>query len=175
MAEKKRKDATRIERVFSAGGAVYKKTNSKIVWLITRSNPNSLYPQDVWRLPKGWLDDLDNGKRPGPLASGKQKAAQEAIERAAKREVAEEGGVEAKIVDKLETEKLFYTNSEKKTLKFITYFLLRWVRDLPEGPGEETSEIKWLPFEKARKLLSYSGEKKILDKAKNKLRKKGLI
>ncbi len=52
-------------------------------------------------------------------------------------------------------------------MKFVTFYLMEWVEDLLEGPGFETSEVVWLPYDEARKTLTHSGEKKVLDKAKS--------
>jgi 8-oxo-dGTP pyrophosphatase MutT (NUDIX family) len=157
---------------FSAGGVVYKnlklKTkNSKVVWLVTKSTPSYEYPKPVWRLPKGWLDDKNGGVLPGTLASGEKKANQTQTCDAALREVKEEAGIKAKIVQKVGTERFFYFNKNKeRVLKFVTFYLMEWVSDLKEGPSFETSEIAWLPFDKALGKLTHSGEKKILKKAK---------
>jgi hypothetical protein len=43
---------------------------------------------------------------------------------------------------------------------------MEWVKDVPEGHDQETSEIAWMSFEEAYKKLSFSGEKLILKKAK---------
>lgn len=139
------KKESRVIREFSSGGVVYKKDK----WLVTRSAPSEIYPKSVWRLPKGWVDK------------------DESAEEAALREVKEEGGVEAKVIKKIETVKYFFTTPNKdKVLKFVTFYLMEWIRDLPEGFGEETSEIAWLPFDQAVKRLTYSGEKQILKEAK---------
>lgn len=101
------------------------------------------------------------------MASGKVRADEESLQKAAMREVEEEGGVEAKIVKKIGTEKYFYNAPDKgRILKFVTFYLMEYTGDLPEGYEEETSEIAWLPFEKAYKKLSFSGEKQILKKAR---------
>jgi len=42
---------------------------------------------------------------------------------------------------------------------------MRWIKDMHQGPGFETEKVEWLEFEKARKKLSFSGEKKFLDQA----------
>jgi len=115
----------------------------------------------VWRLPKGHLDDDMTGKNPGPLTLGKKRATEEQIREAALREVKEEGGVLANIMKKIVTDKFFFILKGEKVLKFVTYYLMEWIKDLSEGPGFETSEVAWLPFKKARERLSYSGEKKI--------------
>ena len=156
---------TPLAREFSAGGVVFKKGSKKSLWLVAKSAPSDLYPESYWRLPKGRLDDLD-GDKPGPLARGERRASEEEIQKAALKEVQEEGGVDAKVVSKIGTEKYFFTLSGKRILKFVTFYLMEWKVDLTEGPGDETEETLWLSFEEARKILEHSGEKKILDKAR---------
>lgn len=163
--------AKSLKREFSAGGVVFKKLKAKssklkILWLVTKSSPSELVSKSVWRLPKGRLDDEDGGRQSGPLASGVRKATEEEIQRAALKEVKEEGGVDAKIVRKIGTERYFFTWQGEKILKFVTFYLMQYIRDLPEGHDEETEQIAWLPYEDARKKLSYSSERKVLDKAK---------
>ena len=51
-------------------------------------------------------------------------------------------------------------------MKFVTFYLMEWQKDLPEGHDTETSEVAWLPYDEAYKKLSFSGEKQILKKAK---------
>ena len=104
----------------------------------------------MWRLPKGHVDG------------------EESTEQAAVREVKEEAGIEAKIIKKIETIKYFYRHPEKgDILKFVTFYLMKYVKDLPEGHDDETSEVAWLSFDEALKTLSFSGEKQILKKAKD--------
>lgn len=160
-----------MKRQFSAGGVVYKVADSgSVEWLITRSIPSKQFPKAVWRLPKGWLDDNNGGKHPGELGSGVKKATEEEIQSAALREVREEAGVEAKIIKKLKTERYFLTIDGERILKFATFYLMKFSKDLPEGfSKDETSEVAWLEFERARERLSYLREKKILDKAKETL------
>lgn len=155
-----------ITREFSSGGAVFRKFDGEVKWLVAASIPSKLFPKVVWRLQKGWIDNKSHHV-PGPMASGKVKADEESLQKAALREVAEEGGVEAKIIQKIGSEKIFFKHPARGLiLKFVTYYLMEWQRDLPEGHDDETSEIAWLRYEDARKRLGYSGEKKILDKAK---------
>jgi len=165
-----------VIREFSSGGVVYKeiknqKGEDKVFWLLTKSKPSKLFPKSVWRLPKGWLDDVDDGKKPGPLASGKIKATEEDLQEAAIREVREEGGIEAEIISKLGTEKYFLTISDKKILKFVTFYLMKWKHNLSEGFGFETESVEWLPYKDVYEKLSYPGEKRVLEKAKETLGK----
>ena len=149
---------------FSSGGAIYKKIGDKIFWLITLSSPSQAYPKTIWRLPKGWLDDEDND--PGPLARGERKANEEDLRKAAMREVAEEAGVKTEIIKKIGTQKVFFSKSGDKYIKFITFYLMEWKKDIPEGPGFETSKIEWLPLDVALDKLKHKSEKEVLLKAK---------
>lgn len=148
-------------REFSSGGVVFK--NDK--WLVAASMPSKLFPNIVWRLPKGWLDDAAPGV-PGPMASGKVRATEEILQKTAIREVGEEAGIEAKIIKKIGTQKFFYTHPARgKIFKFVTMYLMEYLRDLPQGFDEETSEVRWLPYDEAYKLLSIPREKDVLKEA----------
>ena len=155
----------KVKREFSAGGVVFKKERNKILWLVAKSTPNKKYPGEFWRLPKGWLDDEDGRVYPGPLAKGERKATEEEIRKSALREVGEEGGVEAETVKKIETVKYFTKTIQGPVLKFVTFYLMRWLRDLPEGYDHETDKIAWLPLEEAEEKLSREREREILRKA----------
>ena len=131
-------------RAFSAGGVVFRNN----LWLVTKSSVSEKFPTSVWRLPKGTIDGKDSP------------------EETALREVEEEGGVKAKIIKKIGTEKYFFNFDGKKYLKFVTFYLMKWEKDLPEGFGFETAEIDWLAYEEAYERLTYQGEKEVLRKAK---------
>ena len=157
----------KISREFSAGGVVFKKEKNRFLWLVTEAAvlPKSLFPAGTWRLPKGWLDNA--GKTiPGLLASGKNRATEEELQNAALREVSEEGGVEAKIIKKIGTVNFPFNSIRGRVIKFVTFYLMEWVKDLPEGTDFETSEVAWLSFEEAYKKLTYQGEKEVLKKAR---------
>jgi 8-oxo-dGTP pyrophosphatase MutT (NUDIX family) len=154
-----------MDRQFSSGGVVYKKDKESVLWLVTKSTPSDLFPDPVWRLPKGWIDN-DAPDTPGPMASGRIKADEDSLQTAGLREVSEEGGIQAKIVTKIGTSKYFMKLPQGRIMKFVTFYLMEWISDLPEGHDEETSEVAWLPFEEAKKQLSFSEEKQILVKAK---------
>lgn len=161
-----------MNREFSAGGVVFKKWKVesgkfKILWLVTKQAnlPRSSHPPGIWRLPKGWLDDRED-MVPGPLARGEKRASEKQLRKTALKEVREEGGVEAKIIDKIGTIKFFFTSTRGRVLKFATFYLMEWQKDLAGGHDFETERVEWLPYVDARKRLTYSSEKKILDEAK---------
>ncbi len=138
-----------MKREFSAGGLVYKKQSGQILWLIRRPTPNPEYRGNLgWSFPKGWVDE------------------REELEAAAVREVREEGGVVAKIMAKLPTLKIFFTDQNgEKVMKLITYFVMEYESDAPEGHGWETAETKWVTLDEAQKLLTFKNERELLEKA----------
>ena len=118
------------------------------LWLIRRPTPNPEYRGNLgWSFPKGWVDEGEN------------------LEEAAMREVREEGGVEAKVIKKLRTLKVFFKDKGELVMKFITYFVMEYELDVPGGFGEETAETKWVTEEEAIELLAHKNERELLHKA----------
>jgi 8-oxo-dGTP pyrophosphatase MutT (NUDIX family) len=142
-----------MNREFSAGGVVFKVDKETTFWLIRRSKPSTLYPEeDRWTLPKGWLEK------------------DEKPEQAALREVEEEAWVKARVVEKLIDQRLVYTpRGGEKTFKINTYYLMEYLENSSASTDSETAEATWLPYTEARKKLVYSGEKKVLDLAREKV------
>lgn len=156
-----------IKRIFASGGVVYKNSNRRVLWLVAQNSPSKDFPKIVWRLPKGRLDDEVGEDKPGPMARGEIKATELEIQKSAVREIGEEGGVDVRVVKKIGTEKYFYDSKQGfRIFEIVTFYLAKWLSDLKDGYGFETSEVLWLPYEDARQKLSYSGERKVLDKAK---------
>jgi len=140
-----------MKRQFSAGGLVYKNQDGVQHWLVRRPRGSGNYRGNLgWGWPKGWID------------------AGEKTEEAALREVGEEGGVKARIVGKLPTVKIFFTDENKdKIMKFISYFVMEFEKELPEGFGWETEEVKWMTAEQAGKELAFKSDKELLKKAED--------
>ena len=136
-----------MKREFSAGGLVYKKQKRVVLWLVRRPKANPEYKGNLgWGFPKGWID---KGEK---------------LEGAAVREVREEGGVETRIIKKLPTLKIFFTDQNReKVMKFVTYFVMEWTGDVPEGFGWETEEVKWVTKEEAMKMLIHKNERELLE------------
>lgn len=156
----------KVTREFSSGGVVYKKEGNKILWLVRKTAASELFPKQFWMLPKGRIDDTGEDT-PGPMASGQIRADEDSLQKAAVKEVSEEGGVEAAIINKIETIKYSFIHpTVGKVLKFVTFYLMIWKRNLPRGFDNETAEIAWLSFEEAYEKLSFKQEKSVLKKAK---------
>ncbi|MBI3109572.1 NUDIX hydrolase [Candidatus Daviesbacteria bacterium] len=128
-----------MKREFSAGGIVFNKAGQV---LLTKHSRNH-----HWSFPKGLID-------PGQTS-----------EQAALREVKEEGGVEAKILDKVGYSKYVYTLNREKIFKIVTYFLMKYVSGSPEDHDWEMEEAGWYEVEEALKKLTFSQDKTLLKKA----------
>ena len=112
-------------------------------------------PEGTWALPKGLIDDGE-------------KAAATAV-----REVAEETGVEGRIVEKLGDVRYVYTWAGERVFKIVSFFLLRAGRgrigELPPEHAHEVAEARWLPLADAPRLLAYKGEREMAQKALERL------
>jgi ADP-ribose pyrophosphatase YjhB (NUDIX family) len=131
----------------SAGGIVYKKLKSNVVWLIGQHSKHK-----GWGFPKGFIGD--NFK-------------DETMETAALREVEEEGGVKAKIVDDKKTIKMEYLYRFKGTLviKTVYYYLMEYVSGDPKNHDWEMSDAKFVSADQVRKTLSYKSDREAFEKA----------
>ena len=130
-----------MRREFSAGGVVIK--DKKEVLLIKN-------PSNVWTFPKGHIE------------KGETK------EQAALREVKEETNIDAEIVDYLGEISYFFTWGGVKIYKTVYFFLMKYIAGIPV-PSWEVKDARFFPFERAKKLLKYKGDKLIFEKALEKL------
>jgi 8-oxo-dGTP pyrophosphatase MutT (NUDIX family) len=136
-----------MRREFSAGGVVIRRVRGE--WRLAAIRPAG--KENVWALPKG-------------LIGSSESAADTAV-----REVAEETGVEGRLVEKLGDVRYVYTWRGERVFKVVSFFLIRYVRgrlgDIPGGFRHEVAETRWLPLEEAPRLLSYKGEREMAGKA----------
>ena len=152
----------KIAREFSAGGVVVRQRADQ--WWMVAIQPSARQAADnkavkekgkaVWALPKGIID-------PG------ERAAETAI-----REVREETGVNAELVQKLGDVKYIYLRNwgdGARVFKVVSFFLLRYVSgrigDLPPETRHEVARVKWIPLEAAPRLLTFKGDRQMAQKA----------
>ena len=123
-------------------------------WVIAAIRPAGKEP-GVWALPKG---NIGRGEKADATAL---------------REVAEETGVEAKLVEKLGDVRYVYTWDGERIFKVVSFFLLRYstgrLGDLPPATPHEVDETRWLPLDDAPRLLAYKGEREMAEKAISRL------
>ncbi len=128
-----------MKREFSAGGIVF---NDKGQVLLTKHSQNK-----HWSFPKGLID-------PGQTS-----------QEAAIREVREEGGIKAEIVDKVGYSKYVYTLNGEKIFKVVTYFLMRYKAGDIKDHDWEVEEAGWFEPAAALKQLTFTQDKGLLKKA----------
>jgi ADP-ribose pyrophosphatase YjhB (NUDIX family) len=137
-----------VRREFSAGGVLVRRLRGD--WVMAAIRPGGKEP-GVWALPKGLIAD---GERP---------------ETTALREVAEETGIEGRIMGKLGDIRYVYTWAGERVFKVVSFYLLRYSRgrlgDLPPATAHEVAEARWLPLAEAPRLLTYRGEREMAEKA----------
>lgn len=128
-----------MKREFSAGGIVF---NNKEQVLLTKHSQNK-----HWGFPKGWIDKGETSKD------------------AALREVREEGGVEAEILDKVGESRYVYTLHGERIFKVVTIFLMKYISGDPKDHDSEVEEAGWFDSKKAMETLSFPNDRKLLEKA----------
>ena len=128
----------------SAGGIIFKKESNHLYILVTQHSGHH-----GWIFPKGWIDKGED------------------VETTALREVREEGGVEAKILEELPSVEYFYQNAGNKVKKKVTYFLMEYVSGDIVDHDWEVEDSEWVPIEKVDKKLSFKSDRQVFQKAKN--------
>ena len=137
-----------MRREFSAGGVAIRRLRGE--WVFAAIRPGGKKP-GVWALPKGLIDE---GERP---------------EQTALREVAEETGIEARLVTKLGDVRYVYTWKGERIFKVVSFYLLRYeagkLGHVAKEYAHEVADVQWLPLDEAPRLLAYTGERDIARQA----------
>lgn len=131
----------KYKKEVSAGGIVFKKDKGTVLWLITQHSQHK-----GWSFPKGLVGEEDKN---------------ESMETAALREVQEEGGIKAKIIDNdpVETAYKYQTGGGFLVDKTVYYFLMEYVSGDPKDHDWEVSEAKFVTTEEILKTLSFKADK----------------
>jgi len=139
---------TRFEH--SAGGVLSRGAGEglEVVLAARRRRSGEL----VWGLPKGLVE------------AGEEPAA------AALREVREETGLEAVISESLGDISYFYVWEGERVRKKVTFFLMAPTGGDLSLHDDEMEEVRWFPFERARRSASFASEREILERAATALR-----
>lgn len=135
-----------FKKEVSAGGIVFKKERDTIVWLITQHSQHK-----GWGFPKGLIGDTVRN---------------EPMEVAALREVREEGGIEAKIINPTPIEVHYkYKFQNFLVEKSVHFFLMEYVSGDPKDHDWEVQEARFVPEEEVLETLTYKTEKEAFEKA----------
>jgi 8-oxo-dGTP pyrophosphatase MutT (NUDIX family) len=134
-----------VIREFSAGGVVVRRMEERPFVVVVRVR------DDILSLPKGHPD------------GGESAAA------AARREVREETGVEAELVEKLGDIRYWYAREGKRVMKIVAFFLFRYSSGDVADHDHEVEEALWIPLEEAPERLAYQGEREMAESALSRL------
>jgi 8-oxo-dGTP pyrophosphatase MutT (NUDIX family) len=131
------------KREVSAGGVVLHEGRVLVIVPARRAADGSL----VLGLPKGHLDG------------------EETAEQAATREVLEETGVRAELVQPLGEVRYWYVREGRRISKSVHFFLFSFLDGDVADHDDEVLEARWLTVEQAREKLTYPGERGMLERA----------
>jgi 8-oxo-dGTP pyrophosphatase MutT (NUDIX family) len=129
-------------REFSAGGVVVRRFRGRPFMAAVRVKGGT-----VLALPKGHID-------PGESAA-----------QAAEREVREETGVHATLVEKLGDVRYWYQREGQRVLKVVSFFLFRYRSGSVRDHDHEVDSAEWVPLDAAPGLLAYRGEREMAELA----------
>ena len=136
---------------FSAGGVVYKKNEKEDLEILL------IRVKNRWSFPKG---NIERG---------------EPKDEAALREVKEETGVDAEIIEYLGEVDYWYSMDLYRIHKFVYYYLMRYKGGKITPQKEEIDEAKFFSINEVENILTYPTDKKIFERAVEALKKKGEI
>jgi 8-oxo-dGTP pyrophosphatase MutT (NUDIX family) len=122
---------------FSAGGVVVRHVDGRLLVAVVRVR------DQILALPKGH-------------AFGEESA-----EQAAQREVREETGLEAELVEKLGDISYRYARDGVRVNKVVAFFLFRYRSGSVEDHDHEVEEALWIPLTEAPERLAYKAEREI--------------
>jgi len=134
---------TRVER--SAGGVVYRVDGEEIA--IALASRRTRRGDLAWGLPKGLIEPEE-----GPSAT-------------AVREVREETGLDAEIVEDLGDISYVYVWDEVRVRKSVRFFLMRATGGDISKHDHEMEEVRWFPLDETPRTASFKSEREILARA----------
>ncbi len=128
---------------FSAGGVVVSEGQVITIVPVKRAAEG----RRVRGLPKGHLDG------------------DETPEEAARREVAEETGVDAELLEQLGDVEYRYDRRGRAINKVVRFFLFAYRSGDVADHDHEIEEARWMPLEQAAEALTYAGEREMVRRA----------
>src|SRR5947209_13640655 len=120
---------------FSAGGVVVRDRDVIVIVPVRRSGRGT----KVLALPKGHPDGS------------------ETAEEAATREVCEETGVDAELIDKLGDVRYSYERNGRRIAKRVSFFLFEYRSGDVADHDHEIEDARWMPLREAAQALRYEG------------------
>ena len=147
MTQPRWSDTSTDRTEFSAGGVVVRGREVIVIVPVKRD----AHGNRVLGLPKGHPDG------------------DETAEAAATREVAEETGVHADLIEKLGEVCYSYERRGRRIAKTVVFFLFEYRSGDLADHDHEIEEARWMPLEEAAHALSYEGEREMVTRALSRL------
>lgn len=142
-------ETNKPNREYSAGGIVYKKQNDQLLILLIRTSGTTAQERDnVWTFPKGHINEGESD------------------EIAAIREVREESGVNAKIIQNLGKSQYSFISHKQKIDKMVSWYIMEYISGSIDDHDDEVAEVKWLDINEVSAQLIYQLDKDNLEKVK---------
>jgi 8-oxo-dGTP pyrophosphatase MutT (NUDIX family) len=138
---------TKPRTEFSAGGVVIRDGHVVVIVPVKRAADGC----PVLGLPKGHPD-------PG-----------ETPEEAAEREILEETGIRARLIEKLGDVRYQYERKGRPVTKTVAFYLFEYCSGDVADHDHEVEEARWMPLEEAVEALTYDGEREIVARALSRL------
>ena len=132
----------------SAGGIVFDKRDGQIFIIVTQHSQHH-----GWVFPKGLIDKGEDKKS------------------TALREVEEEAGVEAKIIQELSPTEYFYQFQGTKIKKKVIYFRMEYISGDIGDHDWEMEDAQWILVDKVYEKLSFKSDKEVFQEAKKLIEK----
>ena len=147
MTQPRLSDTSTDRREFSAGGVVVRGREVIVIVPVKRD----AHGNRVLGLPKGHPDG------------------DESAEAAATREVSEETGVEAELIEPLGEVRYSYERRGKRIGKRVAFFLFEYRSGDLADHDHEIEQARWMPLDEAAEALSYDGERDMVQRALSRL------
>ena len=134
-----------MKHEFSAGGVVYKKENGTTYILVAQHSYHH-----GWVFPKGLIGDNIEG---------------EGKEETAVREVEEETGAQAKIIQTLTPVNYWFVFEGEKRKKTVYYYIMEYTGGDITQHDHEMENVEWLSEDKVADRLTFKADKKVWQEA----------
>ena len=128
---------------FSAGGVVVRGNDVVVIVPVKREAAGNR----VLGLPKGHADG------------------DETPEAAATREVREETGVDAELIDELGDVRYLYQRGGRQVDKLVRFYLFEYRSGDVADHDHEIEDARWMPLAQAAESLTYAGEREMVVRA----------
>ncbi|HET8568265.1 MAG TPA: NUDIX hydrolase [Candidatus Limnocylindria bacterium] len=138
----RRAERRRAEQAIAAGGVVMRQGDGGPEVALTGRHSDG-----TWVFPKG---TPDHG---------------ESLEETAAREVREETGLEVRLVRPLGTVEYWFSSAGRRIHKAVHFYLMEATGGDVSLHDHEYDEVRWVPVEEARRMLSFDTYREVLDRA----------